>query len=104
MIKRNNKKTKPKMDVPSPIDASTRQNAHLEGNSSAPKLHVGQRVTARVHGIVREVSSGYDGNGHRISIDPQSIKYQGHKAEKPSMKSQMKKVNVIASTSKRKRS
>jgi hypothetical protein len=88
--------------VPSPMEATTSQHAHLEGHSTAPKLHLGQRVTAKVHGIVSEMSHQYSGKGHRISIKPDSISYIGHKAEKPSMKEQMKGVRVVASTPKRK--
>jgi phosphoribosylaminoimidazole carboxylase (NCAIR synthetase) len=89
--------------VPAPMDMSTRQHAHFEGHSDAPKFHLGQRVTAKVHGVVKEMSHGYDGKGHRLSIDPTSIKYSGHRAEKPSLKSQMKKVRVVASTPTRKK-
>ena|SRR5208337_3399778 len=96
------KKKQNKMDVPNPLEASTSQHAHLEGHSTAPKLHLGQRVTAKVHGIVSEMSHQYSGKGHRISIKPDSISYMGHKASKPSMKEQMKHVRVVASTPKRK--
>lgn len=88
-----------KLDVPSPVEQSTSQHAHLEGHSSAPKLHLGQRVTAKVHGIISEMSHQFSGKGHRIGIKPSSIEYVGHKSEKPSMKSQMKRVRVIKSTS-----
>jgi hypothetical protein len=95
------KRKQHKLDVPHPIDMSTSQTSHFEGHSAAPKLHLGQRVTAKVHGIVEEMSHQHAGKGHRIRIKPDSISYMGHKSEKPTMKQQMKKVRVVASTPKR---
>ena len=95
------KKKQHKMDVPNPIEASTSQSAHFEGHSEAPKLHLGQKVTAKVHGIVQEMSHQYSGKGHRIRIKPESISYMGHKSGKPSMKEQIKHVRVVSSTPKK---
>lgn len=57
---------------------------HLEMGTKAPKVHVGQKVKALVTGTIKEVSEGYDGTGHRVRVEPNSIKYSplqsAHKA------------------------
>lgn len=62
---------------PVPMDKPSRGHAHLELHTKAPKVHVGQKIKATVHGTVKEVAEGYDGIGHRIRIEPKGITYQG---------------------------
>ena len=67
-------KKKQKME-PVMADSKPMSHAHLESDEKAPKLHVGQKVTAMVTGTVKEVAEGYSGEGHRTRIEPDKITY-----------------------------
>lgn len=67
-----------------PVPMDRKGHAHLELGTKAPRLMVGQKVKALVTGTVKEVSEGYDGTGHRVRVEPTTIKYSpfqsAHKA------------------------
>ena len=87
--------------IPAPLHMPHFQSAHLEGHTAAPKLHIGQKATARLHGTIKSISQGEGGRGHRITIEPEHISYMGHKSKPESKVAGVRVVKEIKNKTRR---